>query len=331
MLSILLDSIIQTATGKGVSYASPSLDLCKDPTVAAILGKHPHFCLPYQPMNCEQYVGWGLKSGKHARTMAKSRNKPALLLEDGFLRSFERSTPPMAIAMDDLGIYYDAFAPSRLETLIPTHLSEAQERRIAAILERWRELKLSKYNAGKEYAGDLPDEYVLVIDQVRHDASIHYGMADGDRFQVMLEAARKENPGATIVIKVHPDVYTRSKSGHFDVHQLNEQDDCLVIAEGCLPSRLIEKAARIYTVTSQIGFEALIWQKPVRCFGMPFYAGWGLTEDYLQAPERRRPVSFHQLAMAALVFYPRYVDLRAGRACEIEEAIDYLAELKQKA
>lgn len=35
----------------------------------------------------------------------------------------------------------------------------------------------------------------------------------------------------------------------------------------------------MYVVTSQLGFEALLAGKRVHCFGMPFYAGWGLTED----------------------------------------------------
>ena len=36
-----------------------------------------------------------------------------------------------------------------------------------------------------------------------------------------------------------------------------------------------------------MGFEALLWGRPVHCFGMPFYAGWGLTQDRLVPPERR--------------------------------------------
>ena len=50
---------------------------------------------------------------------------------------------------------------------------------------------------------------------------------------------------------------------------------------------LIEAAAALYTVTSQMGFEALLWGRPVRVFGLPFYAGWGLTRDALAAPSRR--------------------------------------------
>ncbi len=331
VLSTLLDSISHMVTRKEANYGSPSLEICKQDAVARILGEHPLFCLPFQPVNCRNYVGWGLRSGQHARQMALRHNAPALLLEDGFLRSFNRLDPPLGIAIDDLGIYYDAHAPSRLEKLIPTRLTAEQEERICAILQQWRQLRLSKYNAGSEYSGPLPDNYVLVVDQVHNDASIRFGMADSAAFQLMLDAACKENPDSIVVVKMHPDIFTKSKSGHFDVRQLQQRQNIMVIAENCLPSRLIENANRIYTVTSQIGFEALIWQKPVRCFGMPFYAGWGLTEDHLPAPERRTKVDFLQLAMAALVFYPRYIDWRIGQACEIERAIDYLAELKQKA
>ena len=38
-------------------------------------------------------------------------------------------------------------------------------------------------------------------------------------------------------------------------------------------------ADRIETMTSLAGFEALIRDKPVGVHGMPFYAGWGLTDD----------------------------------------------------
>jgi hypothetical protein len=35
----------------------------------------------------------------------------------------------------------------------------------------------------------------------------------------------------------------------------------------------------VWTMTSTLGFEALLRGKPVVCLGTPFYAGWGLTKD----------------------------------------------------
>ena len=61
------------------------------------------------------------------------------------------------------------------------------------------------------------------------------------------------------------------------------------------PVRLLEKAEAVYCVTSQMGFEALLWGKPVRTFGMPFYAGWGLTQDELPSPARRFALKPHDL------------------------------------
>ena len=55
----------------------------------------------------------------------------------------------------------------------------------------------------------------------------------------------------------------------------------------------------------------------------------GINRRFLARSEASPTASFSQLAMASLVFYPRYLDLRSGGICEIERAIDYLAELKQ--
>ncbi|MEZ5684748.1 MAG: hypothetical protein R3D78_02115 [Paracoccaceae bacterium] len=50
---------------------------------------------------------------------------------------------------------------------------------------------------------------------------------------------------------------------------------------------LIDIVDEVWTMTSLLGFEALLRGKSVTCAGMPFYAGWGLTRDLETAPERR--------------------------------------------
>ena len=86
------------------------------------------------------------------------------------------------------------------------------------------------------------------------------------------------------------------------------------------PAALLEQAEAVYVVTSQMGFEALLWGRPVHCFGMPFYAGWGLTHDRLPAPERRRGVrpSLEALVHAALVRSPRCLDPHSLEPCPVE-------------
>lgn len=247
-----------------------------------------------------------------------------MLLEDGFLRSVEREDEALSVVFDDQGIYYDATAPSRIEALIAAPLDEQKRTRAQALCEKWRVLRLSKYNAAREYAGELPDRYVLVIDQTAGDLSIQYGLADASSFHRMLAAALAENPEAAVVVKMHPDIYTRKKAGHFDPAELRKNPRILVVAENCHPVRLIEQAEAAYCVTSQVGFEALVWGKRVRCFGMPFYAGWGLTEDEQPAPERRGPATLEQLVHAALVDYPRYVDPERNERCEAETVMAHI-------
>ncbi len=275
-------------------------------------------------------TGWGRKnSGKRAVQSATARQEDYRLFEDGFLRSVGREDVALSVVSDDLGIYYDATSASRLEKLITKKLDSEQTLRAQAIHQAWRNARVSKYNVSREYEGPLPDPYVLLIDQVAGDLSIQYGLANAASFDRMLQAALDENPDKTIVVKMHPDIYTRKKTGHFNIHALEKMERVQVIAETCHPVRLIEHAEAVYTVTSQMGFEALIWGKRVRCFGMPFYAGWGLTEDELPAPERRGSASLEQLVYAALVEYPRYIDPERNKCCEVETVMEHIGLQRQ--
>jgi capsular polysaccharide export protein len=272
------------------------------------------------------FVGWGSKaSGRRAQWIARKLHMRSLALEDGFLRSVGRSDPPLSLIADDLGIYYDASAPSRLEQTIASPVTHAQRTRSEALIDAWRTGRVSKYNHAPEYAGPLPDRYVLVVDQTLGDASISRGWADASTFTHMLDAAIAENTDATVLVKVHPDIATRGKLGHFDIARIARHPRIVVLADSAHPTRLIEQAEVVYTVTSQMGFEALIWGRRVRCFGMPFYAGWGLSEDILRPPARRGAASLAQLVHAALIALPRYIDPQSGQRCEVEVVLRHIA------
>ena len=116
------------------------------------------------------------------------------------------------------------------------------------------------------------------------------------------------------VLKVHPDAIAGSKQAHFGVLGACAASRVTLLASNAHPPALFEAAQSVYVVTSQMGFEALTADRPVRCFGMPFYAG-GLTQDELAAPARRGVrlgVRLADLVHAALVEYRRYVDRRPG-------------------
>ncbi|WP_374428072.1 capsular polysaccharide biosynthesis protein [Ideonella dechloratans] len=272
-------------------------------------------------------LAWGRKpSARRAQAWAARQGLPVLWLEDGFLRSvgLGADEPPLSVVLDDQGIYYDAHGPSRLETLVRQPLTEARRSRADDLCRAWRAHRVSKYNQAREWTGAMSPGDVLVVDQTAGDASIAGAMADARSFQRMLEAALDEHPTARVWLKVHPDVVAGRKRGHFDRLTPGQQARVTVLGEAVHPAGLLAQAAAVYVVSSQMGFEALLWGRPVRCFGMPFYAGWGLTRDELAAPARRAPVEWPALVHAALVDYPRYTDPETGGPTSPERLLDWM-------
>lgn len=297
----------------------------------ALLGQRIRF-QPYgRPTDdCAAIAGWGLKGvALKAKADADRYGLPYLALEDGFLRSISLgdTDPPRSVVVDDIGIYYNAQAPSRLERLIAAPHEQTEIERAQAVVRSWRCDRLSKYNHAREQTRACA-AHVLVVDQTAGDASITYGLADEQSFRQMLEAALDEHPSLDVIVKVHPDVIAGRKRAHFDALTVGQSKRVMLLATDTHPPGLLEHAEAVYVVTSQMGFEALMWGKPVHTFGMPFYAGWGLTKDELQAPERRRTshrVSLDDLVHAALVEYPSYIDPETLERCEVERVMDWLA------
>ncbi|WP_186698772.1 capsular polysaccharide biosynthesis protein [Cyanobium sp. NS01] len=260
---------------------------------------------------------WGRRrSGLWGEREAVRKGLPLWRVEDAFLRSVDPGpgTPPLGILLDDRGIHYDASRPSRLEGLIASGLDPAQQQRARQLAAAWREHRVSKLNGARE--SPPPDgPFVLVVDQVAGDVSIRHGAASAASFLAMLEAALQDFPGHQVVLKTHPDVVSGQRRGHVPA-EVFQHPRVLACADGGHPAALLEAASAVYVVTSQMGFEALIWGRPVHCFGMPFYAGWGLTHDRLPAtdhPARAREAraggaQLEDLVHACLVGYARYLN-----------------------
>ena len=53
---------------------------------------------------------------------------------------------------------------------------------------------------------------------------------------------------------------------------------------------LISLVDEVHTITSLVG--QIRHRKKVITYGLPFYAGWGLTEDRISCPRRKRKLSF---------------------------------------
>lgn len=270
-------------------------------------------------------MAWGRKpSALQAIAEAKKAGKPVLTLEDGFLRSvgLGADDPPLSLIVDDVGVYYDSGHPSRLEQLIVKPLSPEEHARALSLQALWQRNRVSKYNDARIETPTLPNDCVLVADQTRGDASLQ-GAGPAD-FKAMLDAALAHYPQHTILLKVHPDVVARRKTGHFDLTEVAKHPRVRILAQNIHPAELMPRVRAVYVMTSQLGFDALLWNVQVHTWGMPFYAGWGLTDDRLPAPHRRTPVCLAQLIHASLVRYPRYVCPERGDSCTPEALINWL-------
>ena len=105
---------------------------------------------------------------------------------------------------------------------------------------------------------------------------------------------------------------------------------CDEIIHNVSVSSLYAKIDELHTMTSLMGFEALLRGTKVVCYGMPFYAGWGLTEDKLKCERRDRKIVLDELVFASLITYSKYMHPIRKMFITPEEAIDFLLEEREK-
>ena len=292
----------------------------------------------HRPKDFDVFIGWGNKpSGRKAVEFAEKTGKSFLLLEDAFLRSVAPQSvggePPLGLIIDDEGIYYDASRPSRFERLVKeTCASPYTQNKGHELVQLLRRLRLSKYNNFTAPEA-IPDELrrggdqVLVVDQTWQDQSVAGAGADESTFAAMIQAANEENPGSRVIVKLHPEVLAGTKRGY--LKDLASQYNCSLLTANINPWQLFENVSKVYTVSSQLGFDALMAGTDVRCFGMPFYAGWGLTTDEATCSRRAGySPNVDTLADATYFQYTSYLDAYDKRLTDPTTTASQLAFLR---
>ena len=256
-------------------------------------------------------------------------------MEDGFIRSAglgAECIPPLSIVVDRSGIYFDPNRASDLEQLLER--AEFPPK----LVERARDLRglivqsaISKYEVG---GGALerrnnPKRQLLVVGQVEDDRAVLGGGGPATNVG-LLERVRADNPNAHLIYKPHPDVEAGHRKGAIT------HDRCLSLADEIAPAApiasLIDVVDEVHVNTSLAGFEALLRGKAVTTYGVPFYAGWGLTRDMRPVPSRRRRrLTVDELVAASLLLYPRYLDPVTKLPCPPEVLVRRLVESQSSA
>ncbi|MEO1688377.1 MAG: capsular biosynthesis protein, partial [Pseudomonadota bacterium] len=267
---------------------------------------------------------WGM------RELEASDAPEAVRLEDGFVRSVGlglQHAPPASLAVDREGLYFDASRPTDFEriareaTFTPALLARAK-----ALRERLVALRITKYNLAR--SEPLPEapagrRRILVPGQVEGDASLRWGSPDVHRNAELIRRARARSPDAFLLYKPHPDVLTGLRRGAVDEATLALADG---VAAEASAAACLDWADEVETMTSLMGFEALLRGRAVATHGRPFYAGWGLTTTAGAAFDRGRTLSLDALTAAALILYPRYIDPATRLPAPPERVLEWLHE-----
>ncbi|MFT4115571.1 capsular polysaccharide biosynthesis protein [Bradyrhizobium sp.] len=286
-------------------------------------------------------VGWGGRmQADLARRYARMRKLRYWSLEDGFVRSVglgKAGHDAVSIVVDDLGLHHDPGLQSRLERLILDGSTDADIDYARQVRTRLIEGRLTKYNLKEDDRLELPrsgkSRRILLVDQVANDASIaHYGPA---AFRRMWADALDQD--AEILLRDHPDVIAGFATGI--LRRISEASNRFVLDGRGAIDKVLAEVDEVWTVSSQFGFEALLRGKRVMTYGMPFYAGWGLTQDCADDPAsstaraRRAPrtATLDELVAAALVRYPIYFDPVENKRVGLDRALDRLSAWKREA
>jgi capsular polysaccharide export protein len=268
-------------------------------------------------------VFWGARSADGLPANARH-----VRIEDGFFHSCGLGSDmiaPRSQVIDRRGLYFDASRPSDLSVLLnETAFTDDELVRAASLRKLIDDLGVTKYNLGRrapEWTSPFGKLVILVTGQVADDASIRLGTGAISTADALLREVRARRPDAFIVYKPHPDVLSGNRSGLIDAQRLAD----IVDTSADLLS-LIDVADEVHTLSSLAGFDALMRGKAVFTYGMPFYAGWGLTNDAL-APLRwrERTLSLDMLTAGVLLRYPIYWDWRLRLYTTPEAVVRQLA------
>jgi capsular polysaccharide export protein len=279
-----------------------------------------------------EVVVWAAREPAGFAEALAAHRVPLLRMEDGFLRSVGLGCNHIgghSLVVDAQGIHFDPRQPSTLETLLQHAPADASLlARAAALRQSLVRLGLSKYNVGNQtpavLGGQPGQRRVLVVGQVENDASLRLGAPGIHNNRALLAAARAAYPDDWLIYKPHPDTEAGARPGRIAPHEALQYAN-QVVTETSI-TRLFPEVQQLCTMTSLAGFEALLRDVPVHTWGLPFYAGWGLTRDELALPRRTRRLCLDALVAATLIQYPRYRHPVHGGPCEVEDVVAALAQ-----
>lgn len=272
---------------------------------------------------------WGHKVSHFYKKIFNENNITPIRSEDGFIRSFGLGSdfiPPKSVVFDRLGIYYDSNFISELEKILNNiFLTKFNKVKIKQLIKNIIVNNITKYNCDNIHKKkDISNnkKKILIPGQVANDASIQYGTFKYQNDLELIKKVRKDNKDSFIIYKPHPDILAKNKKG-FNILEVEKLIDYFannISIQNCL--NLVDE---VHSMTSLVGFDALIRGKKVFTYGAPFYAGWGLTIDMDKSSpafkRRKRKLTLEELVYGCLIKYPIYWDYEKNKRTTCEHVI----------
>jgi capsular polysaccharide export protein len=189
---------------------------------------------------------------------------------------------PASLVIDSRGIYFDTTRDNDLNYYLGNIDVSQQQLTIAKIFQKIIIAKnISKYNCQVIKSPNWKPrnkKIILIPGQVDDDASIKFGALEIKNNIQLLKKVRDLNKNAYIVYKPHPDVLVKNRKGFIEKNEVLKiadyyEDKCSIIS-------CINCCDEVHTNTSLAGFEALIRNKKVFCYGNPFYSNLSLKDTF---------------------------------------------------
>ncbi|CAA6827494.1 MAG: Capsular polysaccharide export system protein KpsC [uncultured Thiotrichaceae bacterium] len=283
----------------------------------------------------DHILSWGKRGEYEAQKLSEQMSVDVWQIEDGFLRSFGLGSDfnrPASLVIDTKGIYYDPNTSSDLENILNKHPFSRKEIEHAFQFKKaLAESSISKYILGDKRTLNIPTnskKSILIPGQVEDDASIQKGTFDISTNKQLIIAVRKSNLDAYIIYKPHPDVLSGNRKGTVDENIALTY--CNAIETQASIAHCLKAVDEVHTMTSLVGFEGLIHDCKVYCYGLPFYAGWGLTQDRHKCSRRNSPRSLSQLIYASYFLYPLYYDWQKNQYTNAADTLSYFTKASEK-
>lgn len=284
------------------------------------------------------FIQWGTAVGGGFAKQAivqRMLGKPILYVEDGFIQcgpNRDKTGPVTSVIIDDVAPYYSEISNSRLQDYLQNgeELDADKYNRSMQCIKTIVDARITKASHAPMFSlavGTPGRRKVLVIDQSINDCSIPNELIKNDVFEKMLKDVINKNPDCDIIIKQCLDVENSSSVGFFSEDRIRFGKyvaNIYPLSIDVNSHALFEMVTDVYTVTSSLGFEALMAGNKVHCYGLPFYAGWGLTEDQYVSNARSRRRRLEDVFYASYIDASRYFDPVKAKAVELEEYLDYI-------